>query len=56
MSITVDYASANGTATAPADYAAGSGRSRFAAGETSKRVTVLVNGDLLDEADKRPTS
>ena len=50
--ISVDYGTADGTATAPADYAAGSGSLTFAAGQTSKQVTVLVNGDLLDEANE----
>ena len=48
----VDFATANGTATAPIDYLATSGTVNFAAGETTKQVTVLVNGDLLDEANE----
>ena len=51
-SITVDYATANGTATAPADYTAGSGTLTFTPGQTSKTVTVPVVGDLLDEANE----
>ena len=50
--VTVDFATANGTAQAPADYQAGSGTVTFAAGQTTKQVTVLVNGDLLDEANE----
>ena len=50
--VTVDFATANGTATAPADYAAASGTLSFATGETTKTITVSVNGDLLDEADE----
>ena len=50
--ISVEYGTADGTATAPADYAAGSGSLTFAAGQTTKQVTVLVNGDLLDEANE----
>ena len=49
-SVTVDYATANGTAVAPGDYAATSGGLTFAAGETTKTVTVQVNGDVLNEA------
>ena len=48
----VNYATADGTATAPADYAATSGTLNFAAGETTKQVTVLVHGDTLDEANE----
>ena len=51
-SVSVDYASANGTATAPVDYLSATGTLDFAAGETTKQVTVLVNGDLLDEANE----
>ena len=50
--ITIDYATADGTATAPADYVAGSGTLTFTPGQTTKTVTVLVNGDLLDEANE----
>ena len=51
-SVSVDWASANGTALAPGDYAAGSGTVSFAAGETSKTVSVQVAGDTLDEYDQ----
>ncbi|MFJ7215642.1 Calx-beta domain-containing protein [Amycolatopsis sp. NPDC098790] len=50
--VTVHYATANGTATAPADYAATSGDVTFAPGETGKPVTVLVNPDTVDEPDE----
>ena len=48
----VDFATANGTAAAPADYAATGGTLTFTAGQTTKQVTVQVNGDLLDEIDE----
>ncbi|MCR6489200.1 VWA domain-containing protein [Amycolatopsis sp. OK19-0408] len=51
-SVSVHYATANGTATAPADYAATSGDVTFAPGETSRPVTVLVNPDTVDEPDE----
>jgi len=49
VSISVDYATADGTAKADSDYQATGGPLTFAPGETSKQVTVLVNGDTLDE-------
>jgi hypothetical protein len=50
--VTVDYATANGTATAGSDYQAASGVLTFAPGETSKTITVPVNGDRLGEPDE----
>ena len=49
--IDVAYATANGSATAPADYTAGGGTLNFAPGETTEQVVVPVHGDVLDEAD-----
>lgn len=48
----VDYATADGTATAGSDYASASGTLSFAAGETTKQVTVAVLGDTADEANE----
>jgi hypothetical protein len=50
--VTVNWATTNGTATQPSDYAPGSGSLAFAAGQTSKTVTVVVNGDTVPEADE----
>ena len=50
--VTVDFATADGTATAPSDYAAGQGTVTFAPGETAKTVTVQVNGDTTVEPDE----
>ncbi len=51
--VTVQYATANGTATAGSDYTAIPLTTlTFAPGETSKTVTVLVNGDTLDEPNE----
>ena len=47
--VTVDYATADGTAAAGADYTATSGTLTFAAGETEKTVSVPVLDDSLDE-------
>jgi hypothetical protein len=49
---TVKYNTANGTASAGSDYAATSGTVTFNPGETSKTITVLVNGDRLGEANE----
>jgi probable HAF family extracellular repeat protein len=50
--VTVNFATANGTATAGSDYQAATGTLTFAPGETSKTVTVLVNGDRLGERNE----
>jgi len=49
MAVTVDYATANGTAVAGADYTTSTGTLTLAAGETSKTFTIPVLGDTLDE-------
>src|SRR5262249_28646962 len=46
---TVDYATSDGTATAPDDYTATSGTLAFAAGETSKSFTIPIVDDSLAE-------
>ena len=53
--VTVDYATANGTATAGADYTATSGTLSFAAGERSKTVSVTVLDDDHDEGEETVT-
>lgn len=50
---TVNFVTANDTATQPGDYAPSSGTLTFNSGEATKTVTVSVNGDTLDEADER---
>ncbi|MCY4554779.1 MAG: cadherin-like beta sandwich domain-containing protein, partial [Chloroflexi bacterium] len=47
--VSVDYATADDTATAGADYTATSGTLVFAAGETAKTVSVPVLDDAVDE-------
>lgn len=49
--ITVDFASADGTATS-ADYSSASGALSFAPGETSQSVDIALTDDALDEADE----
>ncbi|MDP9387420.1 MAG: hypothetical protein M3Q48_05690 [Actinomycetota bacterium] len=50
--VSVDYATAAGTATAGADFTATSGTASFARGETTTTVVVPVLGDRLDEPDE----
>jgi probable HAF family extracellular repeat protein len=50
-SITVDYATGDGTAAA-SDYQAASGTLTFAPNETSKTISILVNGDRLAEPNE----
>ena len=49
---TVDWATSNGSAVAPEDFASGSGTVTFAAGETSKQIRVPVHGDQVWEPDE----
>ena len=50
--VTVDYATADGSATAGSDYTATNGTLSFAAGETVKTVTVPVLDDSVDEGSE----
>lgn len=50
--VTVRYATANGTATAGSDYTAKSGTLTFAAGTTSKSVSISVTGDTSVEPNE----
>ena len=50
--VTVDWATADGTARAGTDYTAGNGRLTFGAGEDRKTVSVTVTGDDVDEPDE----
>ena len=53
--VTVDYRTADGTATAGDDYTAMSGTLRFEAGETTKTVSVLVADDTGDDGGETLT-
>jgi hypothetical protein len=50
--VTVNYATANGTAKAPGDYTARSGTLSFAPTETAKTISVAVKGDRLNERNE----
>ena len=52
QTVTVQYATADGTAVAGADYTASSGTVTFPPGTVSQPVSVPVLGDLLDEDDE----
>ncbi|HYO77919.1 MAG TPA: Calx-beta domain-containing protein, partial [Thermoanaerobaculia bacterium] len=50
--VTVNYTTANGTATAGVDYAAQSGVATITAGTLSTTITVPVSGDVVAEPDE----
>ena len=53
QAVTMSFATANGTAkTSDSDYVAKTSTLTFAPGETSKTITVVVNGDSKKEADE----
>lgn len=52
LNTTVNFATANGTATAGSDYVANSGTVTISAGSTSATITVVVNGDTDVESDE----
>src|SRR5262245_7717327 len=50
--VTVNYGTADGTAQASRDYEAAAGTLTFAPGETSKTITIAVQGDKQVEASE----
>jgi phospholipase C len=50
--VSVQWATADGSATAPSDYIAASGTLTFAPGQTTKPITVLVKGDKIKEPNE----
>ena len=52
QAVTVDYATADGSASQSSDYTPTSGTLTFQPGETSKSITVAVHGDLDIENDE----
>jgi len=55
QTITVNYASSDGTAAAPGDYGAVSGTFTFNPGDTTRTFTVTPVSDSVDEADETVT-
>src|SRR4029079_17887996 len=51
-SVSVQYTTANGTATAPSDFASGVGTVTFSPGQRSQSVGVTVVSDLAIEQDE----
>ena len=52
QSVSVDFATANGTATAGSDYTATSGTLVFAPGQTTTNISVTVTADVPVESDE----
>jgi Calx-beta domain len=52
QTVTVAYATGNGTATGGSDYISASGTLTFAPGTTTRPISVTINGDTLDEANE----
>ncbi len=52
QTVTVNYATADDTATAGTDYQSSTGTLSFAAGQTTQGVSVQVNGENLSEEDE----
>ena len=50
--VTVEWATSDGTATAGTDYTAGNGTLTFSIGDSSKTVSVTVAGDNVDEPNE----
>ena len=50
--VSVGYSATGGTASSPGDYTLAGGRLSFAAGETTKTISVTIASDTVDEADE----
>ena len=53
QTVTVDYSTADGTATAGSDYTSNSGTLTFTSTDTEQTITVTVIDDTVDEPDER---
>ena len=52
LTVTINFSTGGGAATAGSDYVASSGTVTFAAGETAKTITIQVKGDKRIEPDE----
>src|SRR6185295_13705453 len=52
QTVTVDFSTANGTATQPGDYTAVNGTVTFMPGQVTRTITVPVNGDTVPEGNE----
>jgi glucose/arabinose dehydrogenase len=52
QTVTVNYATADGTATAGSDYVAAAGTLTFTPGQTTQPVVITINGDFTAESDE----
>jgi hypothetical protein len=52
LTVNVNFATANGTATAPSDYVATNGTMTFNSGDLTKTIGVTINGDQNFEPDE----
>ncbi|PYS54319.1 MAG: Ig domain-containing protein,Calx-beta domain-containing protein, partial [Acidobacteria bacterium] len=52
LTASVNFATANGTATAPSDYLVTNGTLTFNPGDLTKTINVTINGDQLFEPDE----
>jgi CSLREA domain-containing protein len=55
QTVTVDFATANGTALSPSDYQSASGTLTFTTGQTTKTIGVSIKGDVSFEPDENFT-
>ncbi len=49
QAVTVDYSTADGTATAGSDYVASAGQITFAPNQTAQTLSITINGDTVSE-------
>ncbi len=52
QTVTLNFATANGTASSGSDYVATNGTLTFPPGSTAENIIVIVNGDFLDETNE----